>query len=976
MNGLRQTSAVLLCLLAGAAIAAGRRGPSAFYGQRIASILFEPANQPLTRDQLGLTLQIRPGDTLVESELSRAIERLWETGRYSDIVVDAEGAPDGVDLTFHTKPAYFISGVRVLGVPEPPNPAQLTNSAKMSLGEPFDERMLPEAVDSLQGLLRANGFYSARISYETLEKTRTEEMSIRFIVDPGPRVRFSRPVFSGHPALSEKKLIRLTGWQRWFGLRGWQTLTDARVQRGVSRIQDAYRKAGYLRASVKLQDLSHTPDEQTVAPRFEIESGPRVRVQASGAKVGQGDLRRLIPIFQERTVDRELLVEGQHNLESKFHNMGYFDAKVAYSQAETANGAQIIRYHIDRGPRYRLVKVLIGGNKYFDEATLRERLSIIPARLPRYRRGRFSPDLLEADRAGIEGLYRTNGFRDVAVKAEVVRDWQGKPKDIAARIEVDEGPQWFVTEVELTGVDLKLLDEIRGLLTSQSGQPYSIASVAADRDAILNWYFNNGYPDATFDATVTPDQPAHRVKLKYAVREGRRYFVREVLVNGLVATRPELVRNRIVSQPGEPLSQSAMVESQRRLYDLGIFAKVDVAVQNPDGHERNKYVLMQLEEARKYSLLFGFGAEMGRIGGGNNFNAPAGNAGFAPRGQIGITRSNIFGLAHTASATVRASNIQQRLLLSYLAPQFLGNENVNLTFSSLLDRSRDIRTFTSKRTESSVQVGQRVSRTINVQYRATARFVFIDADTLKITPSLIPIYSQPVKTIALSSSLIHDRRDDPVETHSGYYDTLDFGYAPHFASSSTNYTRLVARNSSYHPLNRELTFARSASFGWLYNLSGQPVPLPENFYAGGASTHRGFPDNQAGPRDLVTGFPIGGQSFLFFQHELRFPLIGTSLGAVLFHDMGNVYSTLNDISFRYHQRDRQDFNYMVHSMGLGFRIKTPVGPVRLDFGYAPNSPRFVGFDGSREDLIAGQGRYNVPQRVSPLQWHFSIGQTF
>lgn len=967
---------MLLCLLAATAGAAGQGTPSPFYGQRISSILFEPAKQPLTRDQLGLTLQIRPGDTLSEIELSHAIERLWATGRYSDIIVQAASAPDGVELTFQTKSAFFVSSVRVFGVPEPPNPAQLTNSTKINLGEPFDARILPEAVSSLQDVLRANGFYSAKVDYETMEKADTEEVSIRFHVDPGPRARFSRPSFTGNLAFSEKKLIALTGWQRRFRLRAWHPVTDARVQRGVSRLQDGYRKAGYLRASVRLLSLGFRMDEGTIAPSFEIESGPRVRVSTTGTKVGQGELRRLLPIFQERTVDRELLVEGQRNLVNKFRNLGYFDAQVSYDQQETAGGEQTIRYRIERGPRYRLVQVLLDGNRYFDEATLRERLGIIPARFPRYRRGRFSPDLLEQDREALTALYRTNGFRDVDIKTEVVRNWQGKPTDIATRIHINEGPQWFVTEVDISGVDLKLLDQIRSLLTSESGQPFSIASVAADRDAILNWYFNNGYPDATFDANVTPDAANNRVKLKYTLREGRRNFVREVRVNGLSATRPELVMSRIVPQPGDPLSQSEIVESQRRLYDLGIFAKVDVAVQNPEGRERNKYVLMQVEEAKKYSLILGFGAEMGRIGGGNNFNAPAGSAGFAPRGQIGVTRSNIFGLAHTASATLRASNIQQRLLLSYLAPQFRGSENVNLTFSSLLDRSRDVRTFTSKRTESSVQVGQRISRTINVQYRTTARFVFIDADTLKIAPSLIPIYSQPVKTVAFSSSLIHDRRDDPVDTHTGVYNTLDFGYAPQFATTSTNYTRLVTRNSTYHPVNREVTFARSASFGWLYNLSSNPVPLPENFYAGGASTHRGFPDNQAGPRDLVTGFPIGGQAFLFFQHELRFPLIGRSISGVLFHDMGNVYSTLDDLSFRFRQRDRQDFNYMVHSAGLGVRIKTPVGPVRFDLGYAPNAPRFVGFEGSRDDLISGRGRYNVPQRVSPIQWHFSIGQTF
>jgi outer membrane protein assembly complex protein YaeT len=951
--------------------------PPAHFGQKIAAIYFEPAKQPLTRDQLGLSLQIRPGDVLGEVELSKAIERLWATGRYRDIVVAAEGTAQGVELTFRTAPAFFVSGVWVLGVPEPPNPAQLTNSTRLNLGEPFDERLLPAAADNLLAVLRANGFQTAKVVYDTMEKAETEEMSIRFVVDPGPRARFTTPVFQGNPVLPEKKLIKLSSWQKWYGLRGWKDATDARVQRGLEKMQDEYRKAGYLRATVKLNALEYDAEAKTEKPRLTIEAGPRVKVEATGTKVSAGEMRRLIPIYQERTVDRELLVEGQNNLVAKFRNAGYFDAKVSYSQPQSDGGAdQTITYRIERGPRYKLVKVMVGGNRYFDEATVRERLNIIPARRPRFPKGQFSPDLLEQDRGGLEALYRANGFRDVKVKAEVERNWEGKATDVAVRLQIEEGPQWFVADVELTGVDLKLVETIQGLVSSTPGQPYSIAAVAADRDAILNWYFNNGYPDATFDATVKPAETANMMALKYALREGRRNFVRDVRVNGLQATRPSLVAKRIMLRAGAPLSQSEMVESQRRLYDLGIFAKVDVAVQNPQGRESSKFVLMQVEEAKKYSLNLGFGAQLGNIGGGNSFNAPAGTAGFSPRGQIGVTRSNLFGIAHTANATLRVSNIQQRMVLSYLAPQIHGNDKLNLTFSSLLDRSLDVRTFASQRTESSVQLGQKVSRTINVQYRATARFVFIDEESLKIDPSLIPVYSQPVKTIAVSSSIIQDRRDDPILSHSGYYNTLDVGYAPRFAESSTNFTRLVARNSTYHPVTREVTFARSTSFGWLYNLSENPVPLPENFYAGGTSTHRGFPDNQAGPRDLVTGFPIGGQSFLFFQHELRFPLYGNNLGAVLFHDMGNVYSTFGDISFRYKQKDRQDFNYMVQAVGLGFRIKTPVGPLRLDFAYAPNSPRFVGFEGDYNDLINGTGTYNVPQRVNPFQWHFSIGQTF
>ena len=109
--------------------------------------------------------------------------------------------------------------------------------------------------------------------------------------------------------------------------------------------------------------------------------------------------------------------------------------------------------------------------------------------------------------------------------------------------------------------------------------------------------------------------------------------------------------------------------------------------------------------------------------------------------------------------------------------------------------------------------------------------------------------------------------------------------------------------------------------------------------------------------------------------ELRFPLIGDNIGGVLFHDMGNVYSDVRDITFRTSQKGLQDFNYMVHAAGLGVRYKTPLGPVRVDFSLSPNSPRFFGFAGTRDQLLAGQGVL-VNQRINVFQFHFSLGQTF
>jgi outer membrane protein assembly factor BamA len=295
----------------------------------------------------------------------------------------------------------------------------------------------------------------------------------------------------------------------------------------------------------------------------------------------------------------------------------------------------------------------------------------------------------------------------------------------------------------------------------------------------------------------------------------------------------------------------------------------------------------------------------------------------------------------------------------------------------LFDRSSDIRTFTSKRFEGAAQISQKLSRSSLLQYRVAIRQVSIDANTLKIEPALIPIYSVPVRTTIMSATWVQDRRDDPLESTRGVYNSVDFGIAPSLLAAGTAYTRLVVKNSTYYKIARDIILARTASFGWLYNLSGNPVPLPERFFGGGNTTDRGFPENQAGPRDPVTGFPLGGDAFLFFSTELRFPLVGKTLGGVLFHDMGNVYSSLDKLSFRVSQQNRQDFDYMVHSVGIGFRYRTPVGPVRVDFGWSINAPRFVGYPGTRNDLLNSTPPYpTVPLRVSPFQYFFSLGQTF
>jgi outer membrane protein assembly complex protein YaeT len=725
---------------------------------------------------------------------------------------------------------------------------------------------------------------------------------------------------------------------------------------------------------------------------LDIDAGPQVEVRTVGDDLSSGTLRKYLPIYEERAVDRDLLVEGARNLRDYYQSDGYFQAEVEFKESRVVNDRAVIDYLINKGRRFRLVQIDIQGNRYFSTDTLRERMYMMEASLLQFRHGRYSESIRRRDEEAIANLYQSNGFRDVQVVSRTEDNFKGKPGDLAIFMTVDEGPQWFVESLEVEGITQLDKDEVTSKLSSIEGQPFSEFNVAIDRDSILNDYFVSGFPDAAFTWSFQQSTQPNRVRLKFTITEGEQQFVRQVLVSGLETTRPRLVNRNLRLNPGEPLSPIQMAETQRRLYDLGVFAKVDMAIQNPDGATERKYVLYQIEEARRNSITGGIGAEIARIGSATAGNAlPAGSGGFAPRVSLDYTRFNFLGLGHAVGIRTRLSTLQRRGLFNYSAPRFRNVEGRNLTFTLLYDDSRDVNTFAAKRQEASIQISQRLTKPTTALFRFSYRRVGVSS--LRIDPLLIPALSQPVRIGMFSATFIQDRRDDPTDAHRGIYNTVDFGIASRYFGSQRGFLRGLGRNATYHPLTRSIVLARETSFGLIRpfgaippGLENEPssniIPFPERFFGGGGSSHRGFNENQAGPRDLQTGFPLGGNVLLFNKVELRYPLIGENISGVLFHDVGNVYSNLGNITLRFSQRDLRDFDYAVHAIGFGLRYRTPIGPVRVDLAYSVNSPRFFGCQGSYQELLQCASPNPPPnlapaeQRVSRFQFFFSIGQTF
>lgn len=973
-----------------------------FEGKTIIDIQYEP---PLTLDSADLERfqPLKKGKALQADEVANAIDALYSTGRFTDISVEAEPSGEGVVVRFVTESKWFVGGVNVEGkIGAAPSRGQLHTTAQFTMGTEFREEDVTSAVDNLKRLLTSNGLYEGAVTPSVERNSNGQQVFITFHISEGKRAKYDMPVIQGNTLFSEDAIIRATGWRIPL-IHWWLKASQARTRKGVSGVRSKYEGKDHLAVRVRLQGIDYDAAHRRMHPHVTIDPGPKIEVKAVEAKVSKRVLKRYVPVYDERAVDTDLLVEGRRNLEDYFQSQGYYDVEVDFRVAPPANDLETIEYVISKGERHKVARVEIAGNKYFDASTIQERMFITPAAF-NLRRGRYSEAFRRKDEENIAELYKSNGFRDVRVATRVDDDYKGKKGDVSVTMNVTEGPQWIVDKLEVAGMAQVKRQDLP-VLAASPGQPFAEVNLAADRSTILTYYFTHGFPSATFKAAWQQGGEPNHVNIRYEITEGERQYVRQVITSGIRTTRQSLIDKTITMKPGDALSPVSQTDVQKKLYDLGVFARVDTAIQNPDGLAEHKYVLYNFEEANRYTINVGIGAQVARFGtpSSTTLAAPGGQTGFSPEASIDITRINFLGLGHTLALKTLYSSLEKRAAFSYLQPRFLNNDKRNITYSLLYDKTLNVRTFASLREEGSVQVSQQFSKSLTGLFRFAYRRVSVSDVVIPVL--LIPQFLQSVRIGILSTSLIQDRRNNPANPSRGIYNTVDVGLADKIFGSQRDFVRILARNATYYRLTKQVIFARQTQFGVIFPFSApagitdqESVPLPERFFGGGADSMRAFPYNQAGPRDIgaplvpggpsspPTGFPLGGNALLFNNLELRFPLIGENVQGVFFHDMGNIFSSISNLSFRYTQKDLQDFNYTVHAVGFGIRYQTPVGPVRVDLAYTLNPPAYNGFGGTPTELLqcnpnlppAAQPGYCTPTRqsIGHFQFFFSIGQVF
>jgi outer membrane protein insertion porin family len=1057
---------VVLALLMGAAPTHAQTAPDgsavgiAKEEPKIVAIRIVKENgEVLSNASSGITVET--GKPLDRAKVAESLRTLYRTGDYADLRAIVTPEADGARLDFVVRENLFFNQVRIEGLSAPPSEASAAAAMQIALGQTYRRTTVDEALERLRETLREEGLYQAEVSAETVPHPETHQMDIIVHVKSGPRARVGNIQLKNETEYRDAEILsRLR-------MKTGSDITSAKLQRGTDRIRKYLIKKGHLSGRAAVRRGDYNAAKNTIPLELDVTEGPRVQITVTGASFSQGELKKLIPVYQEGAVDADLLEEGKRNIRERLERQGYFDADVNYTtethEAKPARGVargteEIITYKVERGNRHKLVGIEITGNKYFDTELLRSRLQIFGGAFASS--GRFSRKLVDSDAQSMRDLYQANGFLDARVEAHVEDNYKGKEGDVFIRFEVQEGKQTRVASLSIDGIHAFKEEELLGVIGSTPGQPYSDFGVTTDRDNILALYFNEGFPEASFSATAervsaapteqktgagdgnvstkenkeqkeketkSQIEQAEAVRLVYHIQEGPQTLVRRILVGGYRHTRPGVIHREVHIKVKEPLREGDVVESQRRLYNLGVFNRVTIEPQNANGTNPEKDIVVLVEEAKRYTLAYGGGFEVQRLA---STTSPTGaQIEAAPRGILEVSKLNLTGRGDSLSFKLRGSTLQGRALLGYSAPNTFANPHFSFQATAFAEKTRDINTFTEDRYEGSVQLTEQVTPLTTVLYRYAFRKVQVS--NLKILSEEVPLFNQPTLVSQFGVTWFRDSRDNPAEASKGSFNSADFSDADTKVGSSASFLRFFFQNSTYYPIKRRFSFARSTRLGFLVpygdtvSLTFPPpapgqcipgtvpsgptptiIPLPERFFAGGGTSLRGFALNQAGPRDACTGFPVGGQAMLVLNQEFRFPMrlpfIGTSLGGAIFYDGGNVYSRLNRISFHSMLPEptfalqnpalpagptnvpvcatncTNELNYFAHTIGLGVRYKTPVGPIRIDFGYQLNRPLFVipipCPSGATNCQVGSLGQQST--RLPGFQIFFNLGTSF
>ena len=851
-------------------------------------------------------VDLHPDDRYDTEVIRREVRRLFLSGDVRDAQVEVTPVDHGeIAVRIVITLRRYLASVSILGNRRVAEDG-LRRALDLEIGTEWTEARWTTAERAARKFLKDAGHFQATLSYDVVPSNVAREVALRVRVREGTPASIRSVRFTGTPHFSPRRLALRLGVQPGVGYRrDW-------VARDVERLRAFYHKRGYLLAAIAPPQVQWDAKTNGVDLTFQITASHRIDLFFEGrGPISTRELSRQVKIVEEQSDDNEVLQSSARALAALYRARGYSGAKVTVAAERLPQaGRTEIRFQIDPGPRTKIADVRFRGNRSISKRSLRAAIGLRKAGL--IREGFYTKAQRNRDIETLTELYRREGFAAVEIKGTTRFDAGAESAVVTFRIK--EGVRTRIGQVTLSGnAALSTATLAVQLLT---GEPYEVRRVKTTAHQIQAAYARAGYLYATVKTETALSPDGTRADIHYVIDEGRPVQMGALQIDGNRRTKADVLLREMAIAPGEPYNPEAILKSQKNLYRAGYFSSVRF---EPVGIESQPEVLdvrLAVTERLHMPVAFGLGyGEHERL-----------------RGFFEIADLNLLGRGQAVRLRAAASGLEEKYTLSLHEPWIFSrrlNARLVLTAGQQREATYDLQT------ESAVAgIEKQLSDTL----KGTLQYQF-ERHKVSRAVLLSPEDVGKFNLATINVALVRDTRDDPFNPRHGSLASVTLRQGAKAIGSEVQMVKLSLQYSVYRSLTDRFLLALSARAG-VADRFGETelIPPPERFLLGGRNTVRGYeadrlgiPFGAPGATLAADGRPIGGNALLTFNEELRVAL-PRSFGLVFFLDHGNVWADMPSVSL----------SEIKSTVGLGIRYHTPVGPLRLDWGYKldrePNEP--------------------------------------
>lgn len=895
-RGTPGAAAAALLLVLGLAGAPGpsRAAPPDAAG-RVDEVAFEPKGLLVGAEIRQLLAARVPGDW-DEPAVEKTRQNLLATGRF--LSVEARRSESGGRglLTFVLAPSPFVRTVDFEGAKQVGR-RDLRARLDLKAWGPLADEPLRSVPGQVADAYERAGFPRPDVVAEPGSPGKAGETRVRVTVKetPLPVLASFGSELGEIPFLSGLQTRARLLVFRW-GARG--HLNRKRLEELTRTEQRRLRTAGWKGATLKVEEEAR-PEGTGV--RVVLDLGPREKVKGKG--VERTVLSEVEASWKRRNVS---LSDGVANRLTRsategMKEKGWLDATVKGTMNEDG-GRKTLLLAAERGTRSWVAKVRFEGTAGLPgvkEKDLRTAVRVEEPRLLGIIRTRPGPKALAESVERLGDLLHANGFPDAKVSSRI----EDAPGPATVVFTVEAGARRTIASVSFPGavsIDGKKLAEVARKARIAPGLPYSEERAAKAASDLKDAFGALGHDVAQVTPRPGAADPAGALPIAFEVVEGPAYLLGPTIVAGNRKTSAGRILALRDSVRGRPVDAKKLAEHHARLSSLGIFDSVSVKpVEIPGTSPGEKAVLVDVRERPSGFAEYGIDLNTQR--------------GLELAGTLG--EKDLFGQAVTGSVSALVGKERQNFVLSLSQPVLFGLHVYNgLQASYTNDATYEGFTLVTLAADLGLSWEFREKDRFSLRYRLERQ------TPTDIAPDFGESAATEVARIgSLTPSLTFDQRDDPFVPTLGWFALGQVKASRKALGGDSEFNRWEVDGRYYKTVGEAVTFAVAARVGVAKTLGETELPVGERFYPGGANTHRGFREKGLGPLG-TDGSPLGGQSYGLFNAEVRFPLLGP-FEAGAFLDVGNAWLEGIDLS---------DLRW---AAGAGLRLKTPVGPLRVDVGF-------------------------------------------